>query len=125
MSEWLFFNIVLPLTPIPLVYVSHWVVGRPALLPILRDGQLCFYSTSVSSIAIYDLLKVKVNVEIGQLLIGIMFLMILSTFAFGVTVICNQLNHQASQGKLALISVLSALATSILVVYTHWWLEHL
>jgi hypothetical protein len=62
---WLFFNMILPLVPVPAVWFSAWVTrgGTPGrnVLFLVRDGQLFFYCTATSSAALGDIFRTFVN----------------------------------------------------------------
>ena len=59
MLEWVLFNVTLPLLPVPLVWLIAWLTNkRRGLIAVLRDGQLCFYSTTLTAATIYDIAKV-------------------------------------------------------------------
>ena len=57
MVVWLFYNTVIPLLPVPLVLLGSWLIGANRnVLSLLRDGQLCFYCTALSAVAIRDVM---------------------------------------------------------------------
>ena len=48
--QWLLYNSLIPLMPIPLVWFGAWLIGVDRdLLSILSNGQLCFYCTAISA----------------------------------------------------------------------------
>jgi hypothetical protein len=54
--QWLLINAVLPLLPIAFFYLGIWLAtGTIAWVPPIRDGQVCFYSTTIAIIAIKDI----------------------------------------------------------------------
>ncbi|MEO0455068.1 MAG: hypothetical protein AAF152_00600 [Cyanobacteria bacterium P01_A01_bin.114] len=118
--------------PIPLVLFGAWLLEAPAnIVILLRDGQLCFYCTSISASAIRDLLSVQqLNaLEANFFIAGMILCIILSTFAYGVTTLVSQssegTNLSSSKSKssstdtrLALTSVFVTVATTIIVLST-------
>jgi hypothetical protein len=66
MWEWSFYSIVLPLMAVPLTYFGYWVANRRMqFFRLIRDGQLCFYSTTMLAVNLSDLLKVKSSTDVG------------------------------------------------------------
>jgi hypothetical protein len=58
MLEWLLFNVALPLLPIPLIRFVSWLINKDhGFVAILRDGQLCFYSTTLTATTIYEIVN--------------------------------------------------------------------
>ncbi|MEO1670173.1 MAG: hypothetical protein AAFR77_05190 [Cyanobacteria bacterium J06631_2] len=117
--QWILFNTVIPLMPIPLVWLGAWTMkANQKLLSILSDGQLCFYSTAISASAINDIVtKSSENNNLKGIFIGgIFFCMILSTFAYGIAKV-NQIDKDKrdNNGRLAWTSILAAVTTTILV----------
>lgn len=117
MFEWLFYNTFIPLLPVPLVMLGSWMKGANRhVFSVIRDGQLCFYCTALSAVAIKDILAsssaglVLIRLPIG----GMIFCMILSTFAYGIAVTSDD----AEDNKLGIISLLASLTTTVLVVTT-------
>lgn len=55
MFNWLFYSIALPLIPIPVAYVVFRVINSPkSFAMIVRDGQLCVFSTTLSADAVHQ-----------------------------------------------------------------------
>src|SRR5262249_49989449 len=53
-------NTVFPLFPIVLFYLGIWVIkGRIAWVAPIRDGQICFYATTIAIIALKDIVAAK------------------------------------------------------------------
>jgi hypothetical protein len=117
MLEWLLYNTLFPLLPVPLVYVGSWMVAnRRKWLSIIRDGQLCFYCTTLSAIAIRDFVKMAGQSQsIAIPLAGILFCMVFSIFAYGIAI-----THAdpANDWKLGLTSLGIAVATTVVVAIT-------
>jgi hypothetical protein len=117
MLEWLLYNTVFPLLPVPLVYIGSWMVGNSRkLLSIIRDGQLCFYCTTLSAVAIRDFVKVTGQSQsIAIPLAGILFCMIFSIFAYGIAI-----THAdpVNDWQLGLTSLGIAVTTTVVVAVT-------
>ena len=93
--QWFLYNTIIPLMPIPLVWLGAWIIGaNQKLLSILSNGQLCFYCTAISASAIRDIVAMSSenNNLKGIFVGGIIFCMILSTFDYGVAAIANQMD---------------------------------
>jgi len=58
---WLIVNSILPLAPIGFFYLGFLLIkGRPIQwVPPIRDGQICFYSTTIAIITIKDIVALK------------------------------------------------------------------
>lgn len=117
MVVWLFYNTVIPLLPVPLVLLGSWLVGANRnILSLLRDGQLCFYCTALSAVAIRDVMlnsgQEGISIEIP--LVGLLFCIIFSTFTYGIAVT----HDQAKDWKLALTSIFTTIVTIIIVAGT-------
>jgi hypothetical protein len=58
--QWLAINTAFPLLPIILFYLAIWVTkGRITLVTPIRDGQICFYATTIAIIALKDIVAAK------------------------------------------------------------------
>jgi hypothetical protein len=58
--QWLGINTIFPLFPIVLFYLGFWLLkGAIAWVPPIRDGQICFYSTTIAIIAMKDIVAAK------------------------------------------------------------------
>jgi hypothetical protein len=54
--QWLVINTILPLSPIGFFYLGIWMAtGSITWVPPIRDGQICFYSTTIAIITIKDI----------------------------------------------------------------------
>jgi hypothetical protein len=123
MTEWLMYDVVLALLPVPLVFLGTWLIGTPrGLFAIIRDGQLCFYCTALGAVAIRDVTKVpRPGQSLAVSLGGIMFCLILSTFTYGVAVINATAPApavgiaQTDERRLGVTSVCVAITTTIIV----------
>lgn len=116
MLEWLFYNSVIPLLPVPLVVLGIWLKGLDLrILPILRDGQLCFYCTALSAVALRDILGantqgISIELSIG----GIIFCIILSVYAYGIAVTSENPDDKSSK-RLAITSIMTAVTTTVII----------
>ena len=60
--QWLGINALLPLAPIAFFYLGTLLIKGAAnfqWIPPIHDGQICFYSTTISMIAIRDIFAVR------------------------------------------------------------------
>lgn len=138
MLNWLFLNTFVPaIIPILLVLLIVWLFRLPAKwASLLRDGQLCFYCTSISTAAISDLVSKDASevsesmASVDMAIFGILLCMMFSTFAYGVTVLHDQVSKEDKQinlgseksgflgstdSRLASISVFVAVVTTVIV----------
>ena len=83
---------------------------------LLRDGQLCFYCTALSAVAIRDVMlnSAQEGISIEIPLVGLLFCIIFSTFTYGIAVT----HDQAKDWKLALTSIFTTIVTIIIVAGT-------
>ena len=132
MLNWFIYNALLPLLPVPLVYFAAWLVGtRKRIMSILRDGQLCFYCTSLAASCINDIFKSGIPIPAPQMSIAIASLiccLILSTFTYGVAATApvaavpetSPAVAAADEVKLGITSIATALATTLIVLLTRY-----
>jgi len=120
MLNWLIYNSVLPLMPVPLVYAGFFVLGaRKRVVDIIRDGQLCFYCTSLAAVCLNDIFKsgdIHANAAAGIYIAVLIFCMILSTFTYGVAATVTPAGA-LDEVKLGFISGAAALTTTLVVIY--------
>lgn len=58
--QWLAINTIFPLFPIVLFYLGVWLKkGTIAWAAPIRDGQICFYATTIAIIALKDVVATK------------------------------------------------------------------
>jgi len=78
MLDWLLFNTFLPLMPIPLTKGVLWLCGlKRGWANLVRDGQICFYSTSLCAISIHDFFKLpKSPINAGLVVATLIFFML-------------------------------------------------
>ncbi len=136
MAEWLFFNSFLPLLPIPLTKGGLWLFQlNRGWAALIRDGQVCFYSTSLCAVSFHDFLKRRPESEYFDFVMAaLIFFMIFSTVIFGIGVVGSAMEGSAaeegrttphiSDGRMGLMSLFSAIPPTIIVVIVraHWGL---
>jgi hypothetical protein len=84
------------------------------LVSIIRDGQLCFYCTSLGAVAIKDFINAKPSQPdlISLPLFVVMVCMIVSTFSYGISLT----GKKVQDWKLATISVCMAIVVTVFVL---------
>ena len=114
MKIWLFYNALIPLGPVLFTWVISWLINKnKTIFEIIKDGQVFFYCTATSSVAIGDLQKVPENFDGSSWLVSFIFILILSTVAFAVAVTNNA---TLQQNRFGWASVATAVATILVVV---------
>jgi hypothetical protein len=128
MVNWFIYNTVLPLLPVPLVYFGAWLIGtRKRVMGIIRDGQLCFYCTSLAAVCVNDIFKSGKQHEsatIGLSVAGLILCLILSTFIYGIAATAPATAPSpgssgvstADEIKLGFASIATALVTTLMVM---------
>jgi hypothetical protein len=116
--EWLFFNAVIPLIPVGIVWLVFWFLSHPGLpsrkiFSIIKDGQVFFYCTALTSVAIGDLGKAPSGFDTAPWVMALLFIIILSTAAFAAAAY-NQ--SALNETKFGWCSVRMALASIIVVI---------
>lgn len=111
--QWPFFNAVIPLFPVAIVWIISWFlssVGNPAMkvFSIIKDGQVFFFCTALTSVAIGDLGKVPKGFDNTPWVMALLFIIILSTAAFAAAA---QNQAALDQKKFGWCSVAMAVAT--------------
>jgi len=128
MVQWLMFNVVFPLLPIGLVLLVVWITSTNlTFFFIIRDGQLCIYSTTLSALALWNIFKSSNISDSITSVGGIFFCFLLSSFVYGVTAYSRikEVNDPQEETKLGIISLLAAAVTTLVVAYNrsmHGWL---
>lgn len=129
--QWLLYNCIIPLLSVVLV----WLVAslsendgkNRGLFSIVSDGQLYFYCTVISAAAIGDFVTScsKTNLSTSIYFGVIILSMIFSTFLYGVTIAWGETEQKnlSNNKKLAWISILIAILTTILVAGFRFSLE--
>src|ERR1700737_736545 len=143
MTNWLIYNTFLPLLPVPLVYFGTWLIGtRKRVMSIIRDGQLCFYCTSLAAVCVNDIFKsskVHANSTLGFAIAGLILCLILSAFTYGVAATAPATTLTASptttatttttsvstidELKLGIASIATAIATTLIETLLRYSLE--
>ena len=114
---WLTYNCLLALAPVPMVAIYLWIRDAPvSLVKIVRDGQLFFYSASLSAAAVGDLLMPRHPLAVSPAglalcVTGLGVCVFLSTWFFGVSSGAGSINDR----KLASLSYTFTLGSTILV----------
>lgn len=131
--EWLAYNSLIPLLPIPLVILGCWAisVSIPWLL-LICDGQLCFYCTTLAAATIADLVKTiqkggqgiteeqlaKASANEGIALLGLVICIILATYAYGIAVTTQAAaTGSRNNWKVGLVAVFASATTTLIVVF--------
>lgn len=129
MLEWLLFNVALPLLPIPLIRLVAWLIDKDrGFVAILRDGQLCFYATTLTATAIYDIANRGIAQGGSQhpptfLILaigGCIFVFAFSAVVYGVAVVMAGSDDRLYQRKFAWVSATIALFTTLMVFGLRW-----
>jgi hypothetical protein len=127
MAEWILYDVCLSLLPIPLVLLGTWLINTPrGLFAIIRDGQLCFYCTTLGAVAIRDVTKLaRPGQPIAVWLAGILFCLILATFTYGIAVTIESSKHEDEhkatyQFRLGIASLWNAVSTTIIVGFSRF-----
>jgi len=121
---WLGLNVALPLVPILLVRFAAWLMSvNKRLLLILRDGQLCFFSSALAAVAVHDVLsKAAPTSPGGENALAVVLLMAVIAFAmfvYGIAVI--RADDRASEDhKVAWTSIWTVLVTISIVLGIRW-----
>ena len=121
--QWLFVNTVLPLLPVPFFYLTAWIKrGASAIkwLPPIRDGQICFYSTTIAILSIKDIFGTNPT---GTLwFFGLVGCWLISTYVYSVSVYTaiypnGTLDDREAVGtRIAVASLACGLLTTLVVV---------
>jgi hypothetical protein len=115
--EWLLYNTVIPLSPVPLVLIGGWLLGRAQhLFAVIRDGQLFFYCTGTIAILLRDLGR-KQGYD-GKLVEGTLYVMLIyCAFFFGVAVLNRE---QVQEREMGHTSTWTVLLITVFVLVTRY-----
>ena len=128
MANWVFYNALLPLLPVPFAWLATWLVGASRkLTAIIRDGQLCFYSTSLCAVALRDLLNLpdpSRTAWFDLYVAGVILCLVPSTFIYGVAMITLDARARTesaevvavTDARIALASLTASLFTLVLIL---------
>ena len=125
MAGWLGFNVVLPLAPILLVRFAAYLLNiNKRLLVILRDGQLCFFSSALAAVAVNDVVyRPRPGAADGSTtafaIVGLVALIAFSMFVYGLAVVRDDVQHSADH-KVAWTSILIAVVAISMVLGIRW-----
>jgi hypothetical protein len=132
---WMFFNVLIPLAPVPAVMLFEWVTidGTPMknALSFVKDGQLFFYCTTISSGALGDLIKASSDDRARGTITAVagtdfwsaasliwvmafLAVIIASVICFGFCIKHNQ-SKSVREGQFALVGISLTIMTIILV----------
>lgn len=118
--QWLVINSVLPLAPIGFFYLGVLIIrGKQSFqwVPPIRDGQICFYSTTIAIIAVKDIIALQASVI---LLFGLIGCWLLSFFVYSIsvysTIYPDKTDAAAIDRRVALASISCGIVTTAMVV---------
>jgi hypothetical protein len=115
---WFFFNVAIPLLPVFIVWAASWLTSdrsaNKTVFSIIKDGQLFFYCTALTSVAIGDIRKAPTALETLPWTMGLITIVILSSVAFAIAA-----NNPTAvrEGKLGWSSIAMVVA-AILTVFS-------
>lgn len=119
--SWLVVNSILPLMPIGFFYLGFLIIkGSIQWIPPIRDGQVCFYSTTIAIITIKDIIAIKADGFFW--LFGLVFCWLVSFFVYSVSVYSTiypspaDTERTAIDGRVALASIFCGILTTATVV---------
>jgi hypothetical protein len=123
LAWWLGLNVALPLAPILLVRFAAWLVNmNRRLLTILRDGQLCFFSSALAAVAVHDVLtrspRTSPTVDIAVAVVLLMAVIAFAMFVYGIAVI--RAEEASPDHRVAWTSIWTVVVTISIVVGTRW-----
>ena len=123
-SWWLGLNVALPLVPILLVRFAAWLMSiNKRLLVILRDGQLCFFSSALAAVAVHDVLTKFVPLAPGRgsavAIVLLIAVIAFAMFVYGIAVIRAD-DRGSDDHKLAWTSIWTVVVTISIVVGIRW-----
>jgi hypothetical protein len=121
--QWLGINSILPLAPIGFFYLGVLLIkGKKSFrwVPPIRDGQICFYSTTVAIIAIKDIGALQAS---GILwLFGLIGCWFVSFFVYSISVYStiypsgDKTDAEAIDRRVAWASIFCGILTTAMVI---------
>jgi hypothetical protein len=124
MLLWVVYGFLVPLLGIVLIRTGFWILGiAKGFSDIIKDGQLCFFCTTVSAATLNDLLKTPTKANgsiVGFGVAALILCMLLATFIFGVAVNQASAITAVAQRKIALMSGFVLLLTIVFTLLFRW-----
>ncbi len=125
MGEWVFYNVGLPLIGVPLIWIVLWLIDNPKRFrTIVRDGQLCFFSTTLCASAVHDFIVANrpySNVVIAVLLV---FIIVFDAF-YAVALLSDRVSNLSAatfEKRMGLTSLLAVvICVTVVVVARAYW----
>lgn len=106
-------NVVTALAPIPVGLFWYWIHRSTVnVSAVIRDAQLCFYSTTLCAAALSDSAKSTGDFRFAQA--SMILCLVVASASWGVGLGAPQ--DPTTDRKLAIASIAAALATTIVVV---------
>lgn len=117
--EWLGFSVGLSIAPTFLILLIAWLTNRwRGWVAVLRDGQLFLFSTTLCATTLYDIHK-STNTPsdvAGLAYTGVLFVLLSSACVYGVALAYRDTVDTEAPGRIALTSVVMALAATLVVI---------
>ena len=117
LAIWLFFNALVPLSPVLIVWGLSWLFSDAGptrkVFSIIKEGQVFFYCTAISSAAIGDVGRVPKNFETVPWIMGLLFIIILSTVAFAAGAHNKDTVKEGKFGWSSIAMAVAAIATVV------------
>jgi len=117
---WLVVNTGLPLLPIPLFYLAIWLFrGAVKWVTPIRDGQICFYSTTIAILTMKDIFDANAGGKWA--FFGLSGCWIVSLFVYGFSIFSTispppPKDRDAIDLRYALASIFCGVLTTVIVI---------
>jgi hypothetical protein len=112
--EWVFFNVVIPMIPVAIVWFLSWFIKTSqTIFSIIKDGQIFFYCTALTAVAIGDLQKCPKEFNTRPWMMGLVTIIILSSGAFAAGAISK---NSLVEKRFGWASVAMAIASILTVI---------
>jgi len=100
MTNWLQYDVLIPLIPIPLVLFGAWLMKiKKCYVEVIKDGQLCFFSTSLLATLFRDINTTKGAYPPPSWVYGVIIILIMiSMFVYAVSVVNTSLVDEYRSG---------------------------
>lgn len=107
-TAWLFFNALIPLSPVGIVWGLSWLCSDGAkptkrLFSIIKDGQMFFYCTALTSAAMGEFGGLAKDFDVNPWVMTMLAIIILSISAFAVAVHDAKAVSEKRYGWLSLV----------------------